>query len=208
MLIKKIAPFILFFITSAAMGQRNNLNKDHENFFKFGAKAGVNINKITGQSYNSGFNYNFQVGGFMQFNFSNVFGLQPEISFVQTQSEFSNDPNNIYDDLFGGGTQHKAKLDYLEVPLLLNINIGPSKRVKLQLGPAYGGLLKQTVDSLKNNGNIYKNSDLSAIGGLWIQLPFINIGARYKLGLTNINNIDDKEKWKNQAIQIFAGITF
>jgi hypothetical protein len=144
----------------------------------------------------------------MQFNFSDVFGLQPEISFVQTQSEFSNDPNNIYDDLFGGGTQHKAKLDYLEVPLLLNINVGPSKRIKLQFGPAYGGLLKQTVDSLKNNGNIYKNSDWSAIGGLWIQLPLINIGARYKLGLTNINNIDNKEKWKNQAIQIFAGVTF
>jgi hypothetical protein len=208
MLIKKIVPVILIFISYTAVGQRNNINKDHESFFKFGAKAGVNINKITGQSYNSGFHYNFQVGGFMQFNFSDVFGLQPEISFVQTQSEFSNDPNNIYDDLFGGGTQHKAKLDYLEVPLLLNINVGPSKRIKLQFGPAYGGLLKQTVDSLKNNGNIYKNSDWSAIGGLWIQLPLINIGARYKLGLTNINNIDNKEKWKNQAIQIFAGVTF
>jgi hypothetical protein len=208
MLIKKIVPVILIFISYTAVGQRNNLNKDNENFFRFGAKGGLNINKITGQSYNSGFNYNFQVGGFMQFNFSDVFGLQPEVSFVQTQSEFSNDPNNIYDDLFGGGTQHKAKLDYLEVPLLLNINVGPSKRIKLQFGPAYGGLLKQTVDSLKNNGNIYKNSDWSAIGGLWIQLPLINIGARYKLGLTNINNIDNKEKWKNQAIQIFAGVTF
>ena len=208
MIIKKIVPVILIFISYNAVSQRNNLNKDHENFFKFGAKAGVNINKITGQSYNSGFNYNFQVGGFMQLNFSDVFGLQPEISFVQTQSEFSNDPNNVYDDLFGGGTQHKAKLNYLEVPLLLNINVGPSKRVNLQFGPAYGGLLKQTVDSLKSNGNIYKNSDWSAIGGLWIQLPLINIGARYKLGLTNINDIDDREKWKSQAIQIFAGVTF
>ncbi|MEO7046004.1 MAG: porin family protein [Ferruginibacter sp.] len=208
MLINKIVPVILIFISYNAVGQRNNLNKDHENFFRFGAKAGVNINKITGQSYNSGFNYNFQVGGFMQLNFSDVFGLQPEINFVQTQSEFSNDPNNVYDDLFGGGTQHKAKLNYLEVPLLLNINVGPSKRVKLQFGPAYGGLLKQTVDSLKSNGNIYKNSDWSAIGGLWIQLPLINIGARYKLGLTNINDIDDREKWKSQAIQIFAGVTF
>ena len=200
---------VVFILSSfAGNAQRNNLNKDHENFFRVGAKAGVNINKINGQSYSNGFNYNFQIGGFMQFNFSDIIGLQPEISFVQSQSEFSNDPNNIYDDLFSGGDQHKAKLNYLEVPLLLNINIGPSKRVKLQLGPAYGGLLKQTLDSLKNNGNIYKNSDWSAIGGVWIQLPLVNIGARYKLGLTNLNDIDDKEKWKSQAIQIFAGITF
>jgi hypothetical protein len=200
--------FLFLLFTTGVFAQRNKLDKDHENFFRFGAKAGVNINKITGQSYNSGFNYNFQVGGFMQFNFSDVFGLQPEVNFVQTQSEFSDDPNNIYDDLLGGGTQHKAKLNYLEVPIFLNINIGPSKRVKLQLGPSYGGLLSQTIDSLKTSGNLYKNSDWSAIGGLWIQLPLINIGARYKIGLSNINDIDNREKWKNQAIQIFAGVTF
>jgi hypothetical protein len=92
--------------------------------------------------------------------------------------------------------------------VFLNVNIGPSKRVKLQLGPAYGGLLKQTVDSLRTNGDIYKNGEWSAIGGLWLQLPFVNIGARYKLGLTNINAIDDRQTWKNQAIQVFVGVTF
>ena len=35
-------------------------NSDHENFFRIGAKAGVNINKITGQSYKEGFNYMFE----------------------------------------------------------------------------------------------------------------------------------------------------
>jgi len=181
---------------------------DHENFFRFGAKVGANINKIQGQAYKDGFKYNFQAGGFLQFNFSKRFGLQPEVNFVQTSSDFTNDPNEIYDDIFRGGSQKNAKLDYLEVPLLLNINVGMSKRVKLQIGPAFGGLLKQTVDSLKNNGDIYKNSEWSAIGGLWIQLPLINIGARYKLGLSNINAIDDRQTWKNQAIQVFAGITF
>jgi hypothetical protein len=102
----------------------------------------------------------------------------------------------------------KAKLSYLEVPLFLNINVGESKSVKLQLGPAYGGLLKQTVDSLKTSGNIYKNAEWSAIGGLWIQLPFVNAGARYKVGLTNINDIDNRQTWKNQAIQVFVGVTF
>jgi hypothetical protein len=108
-----------------------------------------------------------------------------------------------------GGSQKKSKLNFLEVPLLLNINIGESKRVKLQIGPAYGGLLKQTVDSLKSNVNsIYKNGEWAAIGGLWIQIPFINMGARYKLGLTELNDIDNRQSWKSQSIQVFVGITF
>ncbi len=181
-----------------------------ESFFRLGAKAGVNINKINGKSYNDAFNYNFQGGVFVQLNLTKKIGLQPEVNFVQTQSEYTDDANVIYDDLFGGGTQHKAKLDYLEVPLLLNINIGPTQKVKLQLGPAYGALLKQTVDTLKtgSTGNVFKNGDWSAIGGLWIQLPFVNISARYKLGLSDVNGINNYQQWKNQAIQISAGFTF
>ena len=205
---QKLLLALLLMVSSAAYAQNFDPDADKENFFRFGAKAGVNINKVQGKSYKEGFNYNFQAGGFLQFNFSKRFGIQPEVNFVQTSSEFTDDANTIYDDIFRDGSQKKAKLNYLEVPLLLNINVGMSKRVKLQIGPAFGGLLKQTVDSLKVNGDIYKNSEWSAIGGLWIQLPFINLGARYKLGLTNINAIDDQQKWKNQAIQVFAGITF
>jgi len=205
---KNLLTAILVLSTFFATAQRNKLSDDHENFFRFGVKGGVNANKITGQSYNSGFNYNYQLGAFMQFNFASRLGIQPEVNFVQTSSEFSNDPNDIYDDIFRDGSQKKSKLNYLEVPVLLNVSIGPSKRIKLQVGPAYGGLVKQTVDSLKNSGDIYKNADWSAIGGLWIQLPFINMGARYKLGLSNINAIDDRQTWKNQAIQVFVGVTF
>jgi hypothetical protein len=197
------------FITAGTSAQiSKKIADDPEKFFRIGAKAGVNINKIQGTSYKQGYNYNYQLGAFMQFNFSRKFGIQPEVSLVQTSTEFSDDNSNIYNDLFRDGTQKNAKLDYLEVPLLLNYNVGPSKRVKLQLGPSFGALLKETVDSLKNNNtNIFKKSDISAIGGLWLQLPLVNLGARYKLGLNNINAIDDKQVWRNQAFQIFIGIT-
>ena len=204
--------FLLFFLTLLSLNsfsqKKFDPNSDHENFFRIGAKAGVNINKINGQSYNSGFNYNFLLGGFMQFNFSKTFGLQPEVNFVQSSSSFTNDPSDVYGDIFRDGSQRKAKLNYLKVPLLLNINIGPSKRVKLQLGPQVGGVLKETVDSLKNGGTIFKKSDWAAVGGLWIQIPFINLGARYEIGLTNLNDIDNQQKWNSQAFTIFAGFTF
>ena len=202
-----ITTLLLAGIISGAVAQRNPLDMDRENFFRFGAKGGLNANKITGSAYKDGFNYNYQLGGFLQFNFSKRFGLQPEVNFVQSESQFSSDANNVYNDIFRAGSQRKAKYNSLEIPLLLNLNVGSSKRVKLQVGPAFNGLLKQTVDSLKNNGQLYNKSSFAAIGGLWLQLPLINIGARYKVGLTDINNVDDRETWKNQAFQIFAGFT-
>jgi hypothetical protein len=209
MLIKNIFSFVLLLIAFPVLAQQaGKIETDRENFFRFGAKAGVNINKITGQSYKSGFNYNYQLGGFLQFNFSSRFGIQPEINFVQSSSEFTNDVTEVYDDLFRDGSQKNATLNHLELPLLLNINVGESKHIKLQIGPSFGAVLKQTVDSLKAGGDIYKNTDWSVIGGLWIQLPLINLGARYKLGLSNINAIDDRQTWRSQAIQVFVGVTF
>ncbi len=185
---------------------------DRENFFRFGVKAGANINKISGESYSNGYNFNYQFGGFVQFNFSQRFGLQPEVNFVQSSSTFSNDQTDVYADLFQGGSQKNATFNYLEIPILLNINVGVSKHVKLQIGPSYGGLLSKTVDNLKSSNSDslnFKNADWSAIGGLWIQLPLINFGARYKYGFNDINNSAVKsEAWHNQSFQIFAGVTF
>lgn len=205
---KKYLSILLCSISLLAFSQKKSLEMDHENFFRLGIKGGLNLNKQSGESFKAGFRYNYQLGGFLQFNFSDRFGIQPEVSFVQTSSEFSDDANNVYDDLLGGGSQHKAKLNYIEVPVLLNTNIGPSKRVKLQFGPSYGGLLKQTIDSVASNANLFKKNEWSAIGGLWLQLPLVHIGARYKQGLTNINAIDGRQKWKNQAFQFFIGLTF
>lgn len=205
---KKLLTALLMVISLYSFAQRNKPDGDRENFFRIGAKGGANINKISGKSYKEGFNFNFQAGIFLQFNFSERFGLQPEVNFVQSTSEFTNDANDIYYDLFLDGSQKKSRLNFLEVPVLLNINVGQSKRVKLQIGPAYGGLLKQTVDSLKNNGNIYKNGEWAAIGGFFIQLPFVNLGARYKMGLTELNGIDNQQKWRSQSVQVFVGVTF
>jgi hypothetical protein len=73
--LKKIITGILVFASFSSIAQKSKLDIEKENFFRFGAKGGVNINKITGQAYKSGFNYNYQLGGFLQFNFSKRFGI-------------------------------------------------------------------------------------------------------------------------------------
>jgi hypothetical protein len=202
----------LFFACVVNAQTKSHLKTDAESFFRLGIKGGVNINKISGVSYNDGFRFNYQLGGFVQFNFSNRFGLQPEINFVQSSAEFTNDVSDVYNDIFRDGDKIKGKLSYLEIPILLNVNVGESKHVKLQLGPSFGAVVQQTVDSLKNGniGKLYKNGEWSVLAGVWIQLPLVHFGARYKLGLSNINAniIDATKEWKNQAIQIFIGLTF
>jgi len=149
------------------------------------------------------------LGGFLQWNFSRRFGIQPEINFTQTTSEITSDETDIYDDIFLGGDQKKAKLNYFKIPILLNIDIGQSQRVKLQLGPQWGQLMNSEVDSLRQPGrDIFRKGEFSLLGGLWLQLPLINIGARYEMGLTNLNDVSNQDKWRSQAFHIFAGVTF
>ena len=178
-----------------------------ESLIRVGFKAGLNLNKIDGRSFKDEFSYNYSLGGFLQINPTKKLGIQPEINFVQSEAEQSNDITVIYDDIFLGGNQVKVKLNYLKLAGLLNYDLGPSQRIKLQLGPQWGMLLKEAVDSLKSPKDIFKKGEFAILGGVMIQMPFIHIGARYELGLTNINGIDKMDQWKTRAWQFYVGFT-
>lgn len=179
---------------------------DSERFFRFGAKAGVMVNKIPDQSYSKGFTYNYQLGGFLQFNFSEHLGFQPEVNFAQGSEQATKDVTDIWDDLFRSGKQKEQRLNILKFPLLLNINPGMTKHVKFQVGPQFSTVLRQTADTTGEIKLPRKKGEIGLVGGLWIQIPIVNFGVRYELGLTNANKLDDK-KWKNQGINVFVGIT-
>ena len=202
-----ILPLLLSVLCLNVYSQKKNDPSEKESLFRFGFKGGVNLNKIEGKSFKDEFNYNYSLGGLMQINITRKLGLQPEINFVQTTAEQSEDITDVYDDLFVGGGQKKAKLDYLKFAGLLNIDLGPSQRVKLQLGPQWGMLLNEAVDSLKSSQDVFKKSEFSVLGGIMLQLPLIHIGTRYEIGLTDINGIDNQDKWRSQAWQFFVGIT-
>jgi len=203
-----VATLLPLLFTITLFAQRNAVDDiDRENFFRIGAKGGFNLNKIPKTSYGDAFLYNFQVGGFMQFNFSKRWGVQPEVNFVQSTATQGIEVSDVWNDLFRDGTQKKNSFNYLEIPILMNMNVGESRHVKLQMGPAYSFLVKHVPPS-HDSYQLYKNGELSLIGGLWIQLPFINVGGRYKLGLSKSYDPATKASELNQAIEIFTGFTF
>jgi hypothetical protein len=206
MKMKQFLFFLFLFLTLIVNGQKKDPSAK-ESLLRFGFKAGLNLDKIDGKSFKDEFKYNYQLGAFLQINLTRKFGLQPELSFAQTTAEQSNDITVIYDDIFLGGNQVKAKLNYVKLAGLLNIDLGPSQRVKLQLGPQWGMLVNEVVDSVKTAQDIFKKGELSVLGGLMLQLPLFHVGTRYEIGLSNINDIDNKDKWKRQTWQFFLGVT-
>jgi hypothetical protein len=92
-----------------AYSQKKKDPSEKESLFRWGFKGGLNLNKIEGESFKDDFNYNYFLGGFMQINITRKFGIQPELNFVQTSAEQSDDITDIYDDLFLGGGQKKSE---------------------------------------------------------------------------------------------------
>jgi hypothetical protein len=174
--------------------------------FRVGIKGGANLNKISGEGFDEAFKFNYHLGGFLQVNFSDNIGIQPEVIFSQSSAKTSGNFSDIYTDFSDDANRKKIKLDYLNIPVLLNVG---SKDVKFQLGPQYSVLLNKNDNIIENGKRAFKDGNFAAVGGIWVQLPIpINLSARYIIGLNDINDLPNSDKWENQAIQLAVGFTF
>ncbi len=188
--------------------KKEKMEQDHERFFRFGAIAAANINSIDGKSFSKEYRFNYQLGAFLLFNPTKRIGIQPEVHFAQSSSTYSDDAGQIYDDLRSGNNQVKARMDMIKVIGLVNIDIGPSQRVKWQVGPQLSMVINQNTGIQGNSNEIFKKGDFSGVTGIWFQLPFVFIGARYEHGFTNLNDIDNRDTWRSRAFQVMTGFTF
>lgn len=168
--------------------------------FHLGAKAGANIFKVDGMKFSEGFRFGYNLGAFAEINFNKEWGIQPELLWNQTNYRTGNEFSDLYPD---GVDNVKGKLNYISVPLLLTYR--PVKVLSLQLGPQFGIMASQDKDLLGETKEAFKSGDFSMLGGAQLNLGGLRVGGRYVLGLTNINDIDNKEKWKNQGFQLYLG---
>ena len=66
--------------------------------------------------------------------------------------------------------------------------------------------MNQDKNFLQNGGDAFKNGDFSMMVGAQVRIAKIYLSGRYVVGLANINDIDNQDKWKNQAIQLSVGL--
>ena len=169
--------------------------------FNIGFKGGANINKLTGKTFSDQFSYGYHLGGFFSVGLGNKFAIQPEVLFNQVNVDTSNNFSTVYKF----NKVDKVQLKYLSIPILLNYK--PVKFLTLQAGPQFGVLMNKSNTLVENGRNAFKGGDFSMLGGVQVNISHLKIYGRYAVGLNNLNDIDDKEKWKSQSIQLGVGFT-
>jgi hypothetical protein len=170
--------------------------------FSIGVKGGANITKIDGRSFSDEFKYGYHLGGFATIGLGGRFGIQPEVLFNQLQTKTGTEFETIYQNAVSGATD--VKLNYLSIPILLNYKVLPV--LSLQVGPQFGILLDQNKDLMENGKEAFDKGDFSMLGGAQINLGKLRFSGRYVVGLNNINDIDNQDKWKNQGFQLSVGL--
>ncbi len=188
---KLLSLFAVLLVTQSMMAQ-----------FHIGAKAGANIIKINGKSFKDQFSYGYHAGGFAEIGFGGKLGIQPEVLFNQYSTKVDSNFSHVYQNVLKQGI---VKLNYLSIPILLNIKL-IGNFLSLQAGPQFSVLMQQSKTLLQNGSDAFKKGDFSMVGGAQVKLGPIRIDGRYVVGLNNINDIDNQEKWKNQGFQLSAGI--
>ncbi len=172
-----------------------------QSFFQAGIKGGVNMFKIDGASFKEEFNYGYNAGAFATINFSKKLGVQPEVLWNQSQTRTTTRFNEMYND--GVRELKDVKLNYLSIPVLLNYS--PSRLITFQAGPQFGILINKEEKLLNNGREAFKSGDLSMLGGVQLNIGSAKLGGRYAVGLMNINDIDNRDKWTNQGFQLYLG---
>ncbi len=180
---------------------------------KAGLKGGVNftnlyVDDVDDENMKVGFN----AGLYYRNDITENFAIQPEFLFTQKGSEIH------YDGFLGQG-KYRFNLNYLEVPVLAVVKLGP---INLHAGPYLGFLIGANVKDVDDNGNIneveeldrddFNTLDAGISGGVGFDFPSGMIGLRYNYGFMEIG--DDgvagqaTENSKNSALQLYLGFDF
>ncbi len=170
----------------------------------FGGKVGANLTKIDGVKFADGYKLNYQVGAFAEIDFTKNWGIQPELLFSQTSSRVDSGFNAVYNNLPGMLIKRDVKLQYLNLPILLRINAG--NFLTFHVGPQFSILVNDDENLLNNSKAAFKKGDLAAVVGAQINFSKLRLYGRYNVGLANISDADNPNKWKNQQLQLGVGI--
>lgn len=169
---------------------------------KFGAKAGVNFANISGDD-TSGLDSRtaLHVGVVAEIEISEKFSFQPELMYSQQGFKMS---------MFG--IDATGELDYLNLPLMAKYYVADG--FSLEAGPQVGFLMSAKAKAegeSEDLKDVTKGIDFGLDFGLGYKMDNgLNFGARYNLGLSNINDGEGSDEFKNQnaVIQLSIGYFF
>jgi hypothetical protein len=178
----------------------------------YGVKGGVTLADLqeAGEEDSGSFDFRtgFVVGGFVTWPLGGRLVFQPEGLFTQKGQKVDQ----------GGGTS-TAKLDYLDVPLLVSYRLmgSPERHFAVFGGPAVGIRVRARSSGTFGGGSTLetdisdqvKPTDFSVVGGLAYHRGRLVLDGRYSWGLSDIDEESgDDFKIRNRGISFLAGWNF
>jgi hypothetical protein len=168
-----------------------------------GIKLGANFEQLNGQTWQSAYKPGIVGGIFI--------GLRKKRFGVQVEGLVNTATYHLKDSVKTG-----IRATYISIPLLFEYKVIPMLWV--QIGPQYSGVANvQSVNGFTGDAkNVITSGGVSGVIGLELKLPVkLNIGARYILGFSDMNNhalpttySGYSDAWKQRTIQVHVGFRF
>lgn len=167
----------------------------------FGLKGGLNLAELSSsdKQADNGNRTGFNAGLFFHLPVAPELAIQPEVVYSTQGTKYSD-----------GTFKHNLALNYVNVPVMLQALVG--RGFFAEAGPQIGFLTSSSnkvgdTPSDATSKSDFKNTDFALGFGLgYSGLSGLGIGARYNLGLTNVNNSGLSSNLKNNVLQI--GLTY
>lgn len=155
-----------------------------------GIKGGANFANQSIKDVSTKSITSYHVGAYINLNFSESFGITPEILFSAMGTKVEDVTVNT---------------SYVAIPVMLRVK--PVSFLSLEAGPQFSFLTKAEHDDLGDIKDQLKNNDFGLAFGGALHLPAgFQVGARYVLGFTNISEVSEDEI-KNRTFQVYLGWT-
>jgi hypothetical protein len=155
-----------------------------------GIKAGANFANQAIKDASTKSITGFLVGGYVNLNLTDKFGITPEVLFSSAGSKWED---------------AKFNTNYVAIPVMLRIM--PIKLLSLEAGPQFSFLTKAKLEGVGDFKDNLKSNDFGLAFGAGLHLPMgLNVGARYIYGFTNISDVSE-HTIKNRNFQLYVGWT-
>lgn len=177
---------------------------------RFGVKGGVNFtNLYVDDVDDTNMLTSFNAGVFVELPITQGVAIVPELNYSRKGSEVQ---NTILTETY----KSKFKLSYLEMPVLLKLNLVPN--FNLHAGPYVAYLLNAKTDVVDENGDRvesfeydtddFNKLDFGLSAGLGFDFNNFGIGARYNYGLSEIDKDNNANGAKNSAFNLYVALKF
>ncbi len=175
---------------------------------QFGVKAGINYSKLHGSDFESVMQSDWHLGGYMHLRGDRM-GLGLEAIYDRGRYEMK---NLIVDAVsyhyLGDTSSQNAMLQAhkFQIPIYLMYKIS-FMRAMFGIVQEINIHLRDREELIRDTESSFEDSYPSLLLGAWVDLTEkMNIGARYLVGIQNVNTSNWDARWRSREAQLHFGI--